>query len=115
MSPFRKVEVTDEVTELRRKVSDLHRRCDELASDNVALRAQLEGDIPKATAWLQAKVDRQRKVLDKGNRTVIGQRFVLRALESLGRGLTAEEYRAAREAEPNAQLRERIPEKPVAV
>jgi hypothetical protein len=115
MSPFRKVEVTDEVTELRRKVSGLHARVEELASDNHALRAQLEGNIPSATAWLQMKVDRQRKVLDAGNRTVIGQRFVLRTLESLGRGLTRDEYLAARAAEPNGQLRERIPEKPITV
>lgn len=112
---FRKVEVVDEVDELRRKVFDLHLRNAELSSDNVALRAQLEGNIPLATAWLQAKVDRQRKVLNQRNRTAVGQRFVLRTLESLGRGLTRDEYIVARKAEPNAQLRERIPEKPTTV
>ena len=112
---FRKVEVIDETAELRRKVSDLHVRVEELSSDNAALRAQLEGNIPSATAWLQAKVDRQRKVLDQRNRTAVGQRFVLRTLESLGRGLTRDEYLTARKAEPNTQLRDRIPEKPVSV
>jgi hypothetical protein len=112
MSPFRKVEV---IPDYREEVAALRTRVHELTTDNLALRAQLEGDIPAATAWLQAKVDRQRKVLDSGNRTVIGQRFVLRTLESLGRGLTRDEYLTARAAEPNAQLRERIPEKPVAV
>jgi hypothetical protein len=41
---------------------------------------------------------------------VTSQRFVLRTLDGLGRSLTAEEFRAARDALSNAQLRERIAE-----
>jgi len=42
------------------------------------------------------------------NRRVVSQRFVLRALDELGRSLTAAEYRAARARVTNAQLRDRI-------
>jgi hypothetical protein len=81
-----------------------------LRNENDALRAQLEGDIPKATQWLQHKVWSQRAALDVLNRRVVSQRFVLRTLEEMGRGLTIDEYREARDAVSNEQLRERIAE-----
>jgi hypothetical protein len=80
----------------------------ELAAERDALRAQLEGDLPAATRWLQRKVWRQARELDRLNRRVTSQRFVLRTLDDLGRSLTAEEFSAARDAVPTAQLRERI-------
>jgi hypothetical protein len=80
----------------------------ELAAERDALRAQLEGDLPAATRWLQRKVWRQAAALDALNRRVVTQRFVLRALDGLGRSLTAAEYRAARARVTNAQLRDRI-------
>jgi hypothetical protein len=80
----------------------------ELCAERDALRAQLEGDLPAATRWLQRKVWRQAVELDRLNRRVTSQRFVLRTLDGLGRSLTAQEYRAAREAIPDAQLRDRI-------
>lgn len=79
----------------------------ELKAEVVALRAQLEGDIPKATEWLQWKVWLQRNALDKLNRRVVSQRFVLRTLEELGRGLSREEYLAAKAQQPEA-IQERI-------
>jgi hypothetical protein len=79
----------------------------ELAAERDALRAQLEGDLPSATRWLQRKVWRQAAALDALNRRVVTQRFVLRALDELGRSLTAAEYRAAR-ARASAPLRDRI-------
>jgi hypothetical protein len=80
----------------------------ELAAERDALRAQLDGDLPAATRWLQRKVWRQAAALDALNRRVVTQRFVLRALDGLGRSLTAAEYRAARARVTNAQLRDRI-------
>jgi hypothetical protein len=80
----------------------------ELTAERDALRAQLAGDLPAATRWLQRKVWRQAAELDKLNRRVASQRFVLRTLDELGRSLTADEYRAARNAVSNAQLRDRI-------
>lgn len=80
----------------------------ELVAERDALRAQLEGDLPKATRWLQSKVIRQAAALDVLNRRVVTQRFVLRALDELGRSLTADEYRAARGRIANSQLRDRI-------
>jgi hypothetical protein len=80
----------------------------ELAAERDALRAQLEGDLPSATRWLQRKVWRQAAALDALNRRVVSQRFVLRTLDRLGRGLTAEEYLAARAAVADARLRDRI-------
>jgi hypothetical protein len=80
----------------------------ELAAERDALRAQLAGDLPAATRWLQRKVWRQAAELDRLNRRVASQRFVLRTLDELGRSLTADEYRTARTAVSNVQLRDRI-------
>jgi hypothetical protein len=80
----------------------------ELTAERDALRAQLAGDLPAATRWLQRKVWRQGAELDRLNRRVASQRFVLRTLDELGRSLTAEEYRTARNGISDAQLRDRI-------
>jgi len=48
------------------------------------------------------------RALDRLNRRVVSQRFVLRTLDGLGRSLSADEYRAARDAIGNPALRERI-------
>jgi hypothetical protein len=86
----------------------------ELAAERDALRAQLDGDLPAATRWLQRKVWRQAAALDALNRRVVSQRFVLRTLAELDRSLSADEYRAARARVANDQLRERIDEAPAA-
>jgi len=80
----------------------------ELTAERDALRAQLAGDLPAATRWLQRKVWRQAAELDRLNRRVTSQRFVLRTLDELGRSLTADEYRTARNQVSNIQLRDRI-------
>lgn len=90
--------------------TDLRHELLELTAERNALRAQLEGDLPTATRWLQRKVWRQARELDRLNRRVTRQRFVLRTLDGLGRSLTAEEFRAARDAVADEQLRERIAE-----
>jgi hypothetical protein len=89
---------------------DLRHEMLELAAERDALRAQLEGDLPSATRWLQRKVWRQARELDRLNRRVTSQRFVLRTLDGLGRSLTADEFRAARDAISDAQLLDRIKE-----
>jgi hypothetical protein len=88
--------------------ADLRARLVELAAERDALKAQLEGDLPSATRWLQRKVWRQAAALDALNRRVVSQRFVLRTLDGLGRSLSADEYRAARDAIGNLGLRERV-------
>jgi len=90
------------------EISDLRAALVEVTAERDALRAQLEGDIPAATRWLQRKAWRQAAALDALNRRVVSQRFVLRTLDELGRSLTAAEYRAARDRIADAQLRERI-------
>jgi hypothetical protein len=90
------------------ETSDSRQQIVELTAERDALRAQLVGDIPSATRWLQRKVWRQATELDRLNRRVTSQRFVLRTLDDLGRSLTAEEYRTARDAVANLQLRERL-------
>jgi hypothetical protein len=67
-------------------------------------------DLPKAIRWLQAKVLRQAAALDVLNRRVVSQRLVLRTLDELGRSLTADEFRAARDRVADGQLRDRIDE-----
>jgi hypothetical protein len=91
-------------------MTDLDAKLSEVIAERDALRAQLEGDLPAATKWLQRKVWRQAKALDGLNRRVVTQRFALRTLDGLGRSLTAAEYREARDAVANPQLRERIDE-----
>jgi hypothetical protein len=80
----------------------------EVTAERDALRAQLAGDLPAATRWLQSKVWRQAAALDTLNRRVVSQRLVLRTLDRLGRSLTAEEFRAARDAVADPRLRDRI-------
>ncbi|SRR5258708_26572527 len=80
----------------------------EVTAERDALRAQLDGDLPAATRWLQRKVWRQAAALDALNRRVVSQRFVLRTLAELGRSLTAAEYRAARDSIADPMLRTRI-------
>lgn len=88
--------------------SDLRNQNLQLRAERDALKAQLEGDIPKATQWLQHKVWRQAAALDVLNRKIVTQRFMLRVLEGLGRTLSVEEYRTARDAVANEELRDRI-------
>src|SRR5215475_15877497 len=88
--------------------ADLRAQLVEVTAERDALRAQLDGDMPKATRWLQRKVWRQAAALDALNRRVVSQRFVLRTLDDLGRSLTTEEYRSARAAVGNDALRDRI-------
>jgi len=88
--------------------TDMRAELVELTAERDALRAQLAGELPQATRWLQRKVWRQAAELDRLNRRVTSQRFVLRTLAELGRSLTAEEYRAARDAVTNVELRDRI-------
>lgn len=91
--------MTDKETELYKEVLTLKH---ELAIAN----AQIEGDLPKATAWLQSKVWRQKRELDNLNRRVISQRLRLRTIAALGRDLTKEEYLAATaEMSPASQAR----------
>ena len=91
-------------------MTDLQAKLSEVTAERDALRAQLEGDLPAATKWLQRKVWRQAAALDGLNRRIVSQRFVLRTLDGLGRSLTAAEYTGARNAVANPQLRERIDE-----
>ena len=72
------------------KTTDLRAELVEVTAERDALRAQLDGDLPAATRWLQCKVWRQTAALDALNRRVVSQRFVLRTLDELGRSLTAE-------------------------
>src|SRR5215471_7927735 len=90
------------------ETTDLRAELVEVTAERDALRAQLDGDLPAATRWLQCKVWRQAAALDALNRRVVSQRFVLRTLDELGRSLTADEYRAARDRVANPQLRDRI-------
>ena len=60
------------------------------------LKAEAAGDTQAATSWLQRKVVAQAKALTRLNERVTNQRFTLRTLEQLGRGLSAGELAAAR-------------------
>ncbi|HEU5391980.1 MAG TPA: hypothetical protein VFV73_39395 [Streptosporangiaceae bacterium] len=50
----------------------------ESAGEIDALKARLDGDLPRALRWLQGKAERQRQALDGLNRTVLSLHFALR-------------------------------------
>ena len=89
-------------------MTDQWDRIVELAAERDALRAQLEGDLPSATRWLQRKVWRQAAALDALHRRVVAQRFVLRTLDELGRSLTAAEFVSAKARIADPQVRDRV-------
>jgi len=59
-------------------------------------------------SWLQAKVAAQKTALDALHSRVVRQRFQLRTLNELGRGLSHDEWVKARDAVENEQTRSRI-------
>jgi hypothetical protein len=59
-------------------------------------------------SWLQAKNAAQRAALDRLHSTVVRQRFQLRVINELGRGLTVEEFLKARDTLDNEQTVKRI-------
>lgn len=97
---------------LRSRNAELRTRVLELEGEVSALSAEVAGDLPRATAWLQTKVWRQRIALDVLNHKNATLRFRLRTTEHLGRGLTRDEYLKARAEIGNEQLRSRIDEDP---
>lgn len=80
----------------------------ELRDEIKALKALIDGDIPAGVSRLMSKVDRQRAALDKLHTRVVNQRFHLRTLNELGRGLTKEEYEVARDRVENDQVKDRL-------
>lgn len=60
------------------------------------------------SSWLQAKVAAQAKALDALHSSIVRQRFQLRTLNELGRGLTTEEFLIARKTVENEQTAKRI-------
>jgi hypothetical protein len=100
--------MTDDTIALRRALA-------EVTAERDALRAQLDGNIPAATYWLQIKVQRQRAALDTLNRALLSRRFALRLFTQVREPLTIQEWADARAAIADGQLRKRIDEKvPVA-
>lgn len=97
-----------ETPDVQETVWQLRQQIHDLTGEVAALRAQLEGRIPDATAWLQNKVWSQRVALNRLNTRVVNQRFQLRTLNQLGRGLTAEEFRAALADLENPDVRKRV-------
>lgn len=61
-------------------------------------------------SWLQAKVANQAKALDILHSKIVRQRFQLRTLNDLGRGLTRDEFIEAKKKIENEQTAERIGE-----
>ena len=80
-----------------------------LRSELSALRDLLDGgDLPSGVNKLAWKIERQRRALDVLNRRVLSQRFYLRIVDELGRGLTKEEYVEARDRVENEQVKQRL-------
>lgn len=71
-------------------------------------------DCPNSS-WLQAKVAAQAQALDLLHNRVVNQRFQLRVLNEMGRGLTVEEFLKAKAEVQNEQTAKRIGDKPASV
>lgn len=99
---------TEREEELLTRVGELETKLREAQREAAELRAQLEGDIPSATYWLQTKVWRQRSALDRLHTRVVTQRLILHAMSKLGRDLSREEWQAALAELDNPQVRARI-------
>lgn len=72
------------------------------------------GERDRALDRLLWKCQRQREALEALHTRVVNQRFQLRTLNEMGRGLSADEFREARERVGNEQVRARIGDGPVA-
>lgn len=81
------------------------------AMDIDDLRDLLDGNWPNGGWRLAGKIQRQREANDRMQRKVENQRLVLRTINELGRGLTDDEWTAAKEGVASDQLRERMTEK----
>jgi hypothetical protein len=90
-------ELEAENTDLRYEIQGLHER--------------IKGDPQAGLFFSDRKVVRQRAALDILNRKLTTLHFQLREIERLGRGLSREEYLAARGAVSNDAHRERIEER----
>lgn len=75
-----------------------------LREDLMIAKANAEGDYPTAQSWLQRKVARQRRALHRLNRRVVAQRFELRTVNEMGRGLSVEERKAAHAVDDQREL-----------
>jgi hypothetical protein len=95
-------------TDVRRELAQAKADLRGMESENQALRQIIDDSYPGKMPWDLRKVARQRRALDQLNRKVLTQRFVLRTLEELGRGLTRQEYLSAKATVEDAQLRDRI-------
>jgi hypothetical protein len=80
----------------------------EAAGEIGALKARLDGDIPRALHWMQGKAERQRHALDGLNRKVLSLHVALRLMNRLREPVTAVEWKQAREAIADEALRERV-------
>ncbi len=67
-----------------------------------------EIEYPHSPSWLQSKVARQKAALDRLHSTIVRQRFQLRILNELGRGLTTEEFLKAKTEIENEQTAKRV-------
>ena len=95
---------------LTKRELEMGRLIRELEAERDALRAQLEGDIPRATVWLQTKVWRQRRALDRLERRNGSLRFALQIMNLLREPVTAQEWASARAAIDDESRRGRIQE-----
>lgn len=91
----------ESVTSLRVQIGDLK-------AENAELRSALAKDRDHPMWWSLSKVARQRDALSYLCARNTRLRFQLRTLEELGRGLTKDEFLAARAKVTNEDVGERI-------
>lgn len=96
------------MNEIEEKLAVANAKIRELESQ-LKINAFVEaGETLNATRWLQEKTIRQARALDRLNTRVLNQRFQLRTLNDLGRGLTTEEFLSAKADIENTQVAEKL-------
>ena len=103
------------IQELHRELASARKAVREAEAERDALRDQLEGR-KDSMWWVQLKVYAQGKALNELNKRVTSLRFAGKVHEHiLGRRLTRDEWKTARDAVANEAHRDRIDAEPVSV
>jgi hypothetical protein len=105
----------DSLRKLHAEASDLRHRLANAERDRDMYLAQLEGR-KDLMWWSMAKVQRQGRALDELTRRTTTLRFAVKVHEHvLGRRLTKDEWKIARDAVANEAHKDRIDAEPVTV
>jgi len=94
----------DTIRRLAQENLKLRAQLGETLGDLDALHDQIAGNYPRATFWLQIKVTRQRRELERRSLRAYARRLVLRAYAEAGHTLTDEQWAEIRQKVADARM-----------